>query len=285
MPKQNFIILIFLFPLIVYSQIEIDTTISIERLVNKTLISENSGFKIENINYTGARQSIGFFSNASTKIVKVEKGIILSTGNVYDAIGPNNSPNIGSKTIDATDLDLEKIAKEKTHDAVVLEFDFIPLMDSITFRFFFASEEYPEYTNRGINDIFGFFISNKELGINKNLAVLNDGKTPVSIDNINAIKNSEYYIANGQWDENNILKWKNNKDLGELVYTFQYDGFTKVMNVGEKVLPNQKYHIKFAIADVADRIFDSAIFLDAGSFRCVDSRESKKQQGKPFFNE
>lgn len=276
------ILLFFLMPLPGIAQLQIDTSFTIDWLVKKMLVGKNPNLAIENIRYSGAQQSIGYFNNSAIKILAVAKGLILSTGNVYDAEGPNNSPNIGTKTINNNDSDLEKITKEKTFDAAVLEFDFVPVLDSISFRFFFGSEEYPEYTNRGINDIFGIFISNKEMELNENLAIINGSQTPISIDNINATRNCEYYIDNGRWDENNILKWVNNKALGELALSFQFDGFTKVMSAGIKIIPGKKYHIKFAIADVADRIFDSAIFLEAGSFICV---ESSKPKAKPFFNE
>ena len=43
------------------------------------------------------------------------------------------------------DIDLSKIARNPTLDAVVLEFDFKTEYDSISFEYFFGSEEYPEY--------------------------------------------------------------------------------------------------------------------------------------------
>jgi len=49
------------------------------------------------------------------------------------------------------------------YDAAILEFDFLPLGDSIRFRYLFSSEEYtPLYacpSGGGFNDAFAFFIS------------------------------------------------------------------------------------------------------------------------------
>ncbi len=92
-------------------------------------------------------------------------GIIISTGNVFDAIGPNNIPNKSSETSNNSDDDLNTIVNANTFDAAVLEFDFNSFTDSISFNFFFASEEYPEYVNKNVNDIFGFFLINTDFRI------------------------------------------------------------------------------------------------------------------------
>lgn len=68
----------------------------------------------------------------------ISHGIILSTGNVFDAVGPNNSTNTSSKSLISSDADLSRLAKGKTFDAAILEFDFIPSNDSICFNFFFS---------------------------------------------------------------------------------------------------------------------------------------------------
>ena len=47
----------------------------------------------------------------------------------------------------------------------------------------------------------------------------------------------------------------------------QYDGFTVVLEAVAKVVPCSTYHIKIAIADAGDGVFDSAVFLEAGSFK------------------
>lgn len=72
---------------------------------------------------------------------------------------------------------------------------------------------------------------------------------------INHLSNKDYYISN---DYSNDLK---------LFKTWQYDGFTKVLTAKIKVIPNQKYHIKLAIADYGDPYYDSAIFIDAFGIR------------------
>jgi hypothetical protein len=60
----------------------------------------------------------------------------------------------------ASDANLDVLAAPSTtNDAVVLEFDFIPLSNTISFNYVFASEEYNEYACSDFNDVFAFFLT------------------------------------------------------------------------------------------------------------------------------
>ncbi len=269
-------LIVFLFFLYIktdYAQLIIDTSLTPNNLVKKVLIGSSSGLMVKNITYSGAKESIGFFNINLKHNSLIKKGIIISTGNVFNAIDPNTVPNKSSKSSNYGDNDLNNIVNTNTFDAAVLEFDFVSLTDSISFNFFFASEEYPEYVNKNVNDVFGFFIINDELSIKKNIALMQPDNIPVSIDNINSVKNSKYFIKNGIWDNNNIEKWEANMQQGELAYTFQYDGLTTLLHVGSNVIPNTYYRLKLAIADAGDSNYDSAIFLEAKSFKSSGSYE------------
>src|SRR5690606_15673266 len=93
--------------------------------------------------------------------------------------------------------DLTKLAKANTYDAVVLEFDFIPVSEWISFRYVFASEEYMEYVNRGFNDVFAFYLSGFEIKEPINLATVPGTREIVSVNSINHQKNANFYIDNG----------------------------------------------------------------------------------------
>ena len=43
-------------------------------------------------------------------------------------------------------------------------------------------------------------------------------------------------------------------------------GHTVAMTAEADVIPNELYHIKLIVADDADTLYDSAVFIDAGSF-------------------
>ncbi|MEO5572370.1 MAG: T9SS type A sorting domain-containing protein [Bacteroidia bacterium] len=51
-------------------------------------------------------------------------------------------------------------------------------------------------------------------------------------------------------------------------YTTAYDAMTTVLTaVAANIQPGQTYHLKLATSDVGDHIFDTGVFLEAGSFR------------------
>ncbi|MEO6303094.1 MAG: OmpA family protein [Bacteroidia bacterium] len=272
------------------AQLSIDTTMAVEEMVKTIFAAKGNDSKIENVSYKGHKKSLGIFECSMTYNKVIPKGIILSTGNVFDAIGPNNTPDKSSKSLNNTDVSLSAIAKGPSFDAAVLDFDFIPSNDSIAFNFFFASEEYPEFVSKNVNDIFGFFLSCEEPRARKNLAIL-EGHIPITVDNINSIVNKKYFIRNYLWEAENVQRWENNKQGEEMAKTFQFDGFTVVLHAGAKVVPGKKYHIKIAIADVGDRLYDSAIFLEGGSFKSMSSKTisfeqfAKKEFGDKVLND
>lgn len=92
--------------------------------------------------------------------------------------------------MNVADPDLAFIESQQRCVAV-LEFDFIPTGDSISFRFVFGSEEYPEYVCSQYNDVFGFFLSGP--GIDGsftnnaiNLGVLPNSTVPIAINTVNS---------------------------------------------------------------------------------------------------
>jgi len=268
------IILLF-FPLIGFCQLTLNRPSSPTQLVRTALISEGSNIVISNVKFTGNPGSVARFYNESNRAL-LQKGIVLTTGYIPDIKGPNNSPNTGGPMLKPGDRDLSRIARSPTLDAVVLEFDFNTPYDSIAFEYFFGSEEYPEYVNQGLNDVFAFLLKKVDGGTYKNLAQLPDGKGPISVDNVNAYKNKEYFITNPPFNGREVLDWEQDKDLGEISLTYQFDGLTKVLVACSKIEPNQTYHLKIAIADAGDELYDSGVFLKAGSFKPYSSVESIK---------
>lgn len=214
--------------------------------------------KIGDLKYTIKNGVVKLFKQNKASDLSIAKGLFLTTGLPIGAIGPNNSPSISSVNSMALTPDMQLgllVAKgSNLFDLAVVEFDIRIDADSLIFQYAFASEEYPEFLE--FNDVFGLFITGTGLNNNAkdttyNLATLPDGKTPISVSSINHLVNTPHYIPN-DWST----------DL-KLFKTWQYDGFTKVQTARIKVKPNQKYHVKFAIADYADPYFDSAIFIDA----------------------
>ncbi len=219
---------------------------NVEDLVQNVLIS--GCVEASNVSFIGHPESIGLFTNGNPGL-DFNSGIILSSGSVLAAAGPNNSPATCTNLETPGDSLLSFLISRATFDAAILEFDFVPANDFISFQYAFGSEEYEEYVGNVFNDIFTFHISGgPENYINKNIALIPGTNTPVSINNVNQTQNTQYYY---------------NNDNGEHI---QYDGMTHTLTAVADVTPCETYHIRLSIADAADPIFDSGVFLKAGSF-------------------
>jgi hypothetical protein len=216
------------------------------------------GIEIANVSYTGVNESAGTFSGG-TDIIGFDGGVVLSSGYISYLVGPNSADNKTTVLGLPGDTDLDGLAGSMTWDAVVLEFDFKPAGRTLTFDYVFGSEEYNEYANSSFNDVFGFFLN--EINIEKtNIALLPDGVTPVSINNVNG--GNPYGT-----DPQNPFYYRNNdlQDGGGAIDT-ELDGLTTVLSVNADVIPGEWYRIKIGIADTGDPVMDSAVFIKAGSF-------------------
>jgi gliding motility-associated-like protein len=248
-------VLLFVNPLVIFSQLTVSIGTPVNTLVQNVLVGP--GVTITNVTYSGHPNAIGHFQTGLNPTnLGLTEGIIMSTGIV------NSSPPIGSPVIGFVsnanntpgDALLGSLVSGTTYDAAILEFDFVPLSDTIKFRYVFASEEYPEFVGSSYNDVFGFFISGlNPLGgfyTNYNIARIPGTTLPVSINNVNSGSYSQYYINN----------------QGMSGQTIVFDGFTTVLTAWAVVIPCVNYHLKIAIADVGDGVYDSAVFLEANSF-------------------
>ncbi len=229
------------------AQLVISGGLTGQQLVQNVLIG--SGITVNNVVMTCDTTAIGVFNGTASNL-GLAYGIVMTSGDKTETIGPNNSSGAGLDNGTPGDADLNTIASATTFNACVLEFDFIPISNTMAVRYVFGSEEYLEYVNSGYNDVFAFFISGPGITGKKNIALIPGTSTPVSIDNVNNVANAAYYFDN-----------ENPPGV-----SVQYDGFTKVLTATQTVQACQTYHIKLAVADAGDGILDSGVFLEAGSF-------------------
>lgn len=247
------------------AQIIVQNTQSPASLVQNVLMG--NGVVASNITYNGSavnaqmpQGNVTFFNNNGGAF-PISTGVLLTSGNGSAAVGPNNSGSF-SNNFPATptvsgDPDLNDISSANPTNGAILEFDFIPSGDTISFRYIFGSEEYPEFVNAGFNDAFGFFLSGPGISGpysngSMNIALVPGTATPVTIDNVSPSTNSAYYVNN----------------LNGLAYgvSIQYDGTTVVLTANASVQCGQTYHIKLAICNISDTGWDSGVFLEADSF-------------------
>ena len=245
-----------------------DDSFTEESLVRDIFV-KGSCDNVANIKAIGNSEGIGYFENGS-EIIGLERGIILSTGHIKGAEGPNSDTRkSGNFNDNSGDKDLKLLVTDRVFDAAGIEFDFIPLDSFVAFRYVFASEEYCEFVGREFNDAFGFFVSGP--GINgdfsnqsKNVALIPGTEDFVAINSVNHKTNEEFYISNITSNDASScgVEFTEHPNL-QLI---EYDGYTAVLEATLKLIPCETYHIRFVVADVGDNFYDSAVFLEAGSF-------------------
>jgi gliding motility-associated-like protein len=244
---------------------------AVQDLVQNVLLGQ--GVTATNITFRGNVTQFGSFNGANSNI-GLNRGVILATGGITVALGPNNQggasvPTGGSQDGDPDLAIVAGTTQGQIRDVAIIEFDFVPVGDTISFKYVFGSEEYPEYVCSNFNDAFAFFLSGPgfngpySLGA-ENIALIPGTAIPVAINTVNpgvsgqfgtpggcppgGLANAQFYVnnANGQ--------------------TVQFDGFTRPLVAKAAVQCGETYHIKIAIADVFDGNFDSGVFLEAESF-------------------
>lgn len=246
-------------------------------LVQNVLLG--SGVTVSNISYNGSNVAIGSFDGTNCN-VGLASGIVMTTGTVQNTgDGPHGPNNNGQSGIDngtpGFGLLANLIGGTPTYNAAILEFDFVPYSDTVSFNYVFGSEEYPEYVGSQFNDVFAFFISGPGISGLQNIAKLPNG-TAVAINNVNAGANSAYFVNNG---DGTSAPQNSSPNF------IQYDGFTKVLTASSEVQCGQTYHLVIAIADVGDGILDSGIFLEANSLSSNTPVTLSHQLSQNVFND
>ena len=256
-----------------YSQIQVDNSAPFNTaisLVDNILLG--GGVSSTNHSFMGDAIQIGFFNALNTNL-NMDSGIVMSTGDI-NALDPNFSGFINIPFNNVSEPDLLNVANSVpgligqsfsvsgVFDVALLEFDFIPNSDSLSFNYIFGSNEYLTWVNSQYNDVFGFFISGPGItgpysapagfpngSINIATVPNSNPPLPITISSVNNIINSNYYINN-----TNVFQ------------TLSCNGFTQKFQANVVVQCGENYHIRLAIADGSDTSLDSWVFLEAGSF-------------------
>jgi hypothetical protein len=194
------------------------------------LLGDTTGLSNFSVNATGNAAAFGLFSDDPFGL---KNGIVLSTGNVTDVVGPNNASNTsGDGTLAQLDI----------------SFDAGASVEKLFFQYVFGSEEFLEYGGSQYNDSFELLLN----GVN--LAKLNDGKT-VTINNLVPDPAGPYnpdYINNPAGSPGTEL-----------------DGYTKTLTFEGLLNKNAKNTLSIKIQDVGDSSFDSAVFIKGNSVGVV----------------
>lgn len=227
------------------AQLFVDTSIDVEEMMMDFFHDPAGDISISNITYTNdGNETIGFFDGSASNI-GLNAGILLATGNITNAIGPNDNTSAGDAFLEVGDPDLDDLLEEEefTTDAAVIEFDLVSLSSSVEFQYVFGSEEYIEHVDSPFGDLFALIVTGPGIPDPQNIALIPGTTNHVSINQVNNVSNAAYFIDN---------------DGGT---TIQYDGFTTVLTASLDVIPLETYHIKLVIADVGDSLLDSGLFM------------------------
>ncbi|MEM6724298.1 MAG: choice-of-anchor L domain-containing protein [Bacteroidota bacterium] len=225
----------------------IDTSYTADQMVMDFF--DQGCVSISNVTFNGAQEQLAFFQGAGTSL-NLNAGIFLSTGNVFDAIGPNDSGATSTSFSLPGDAYIDNAVGLPSVDAAVLEFDLTSTDPDLDFEYIFASEEYPEFVGSSFNDAFAFLIDDQ--GTVSNIAMVPASSTIVAINTVNQNINTQYYVDN----------------TGDL--DVEFDGRTTTLPAGFTANNSQTYHVKIVVADVSDGVFDSGVFIGIQSL-CGDS--------------
>ncbi|NQV02580.1 MAG: hypothetical protein HQ542_08045, partial [Bacteroidia bacterium] len=250
------------------------------QLVQEWLIGEN--VIVSDVTYNGSSavissNDIGSFTTAGTAALELglDSGIIMTSGQAAFAVGPNNACGQTGSNGGPNDPDLDILAGGNTHDRAVLEFDFVPMYDTLQFRYVFSSEEFYHYCASSYNDCFGFFLSGPGISgpfsnNSVNIALMPGSTEYVTINNLCNDSTSNWCNAPLVCIPINPCPSCSNctNPLGNGL-NIQYNGLTYIFTAWHIVQPCSTYHIKLAIADVADFSLDSGVFLEKNSFNAT----------------
>lgn len=228
-------------------------------LLDGGLCSSTSNFQLVDnpeSQFPDANRSWGFFKRG-TSTFPFERGIVLTSGFAINTQGPDSGiTSDGDQFVWTGDADANVLVGGSTssYNVTIFEFDFVPQGNEISFNYIFASEEYPDFAcNSSYNDVFGFIISGPGIendpGLSgKNIALLPNGEY-VTINNVNdqGCGDDTYYVA------------------GPFT-AIEHGGRTIPLTAFSEVTPGETYHIRLLVADAGDDQYDSAVFLEAGSF-------------------
>ncbi|MCR5861341.1 T9SS type A sorting domain-containing protein [Flavobacterium sp. J372] len=246
-----------------------DATITPAQVI-ETLTGNSPCVSVSNITYSGGSTygqpaSIGTFNRNNTSF-PLASGIILSTGAVAAAPGPNSTVQSSNPGWPG-DAELQLLGGvSQLNDATKLEFDFIPQIDHMSFDYIFASEEYEGTYACNFGDVFAFILTDMVTGEKTNLAVVPGTNTRVSVLTIRDMQ----YFSPAACPSVNPQYFGNFYGALPFAAPVNFNGMTVPLTAQSTVIPGRQYHIKLVIANALDHTYNSAVFLKAGSFNIGD---------------
>lgn len=216
-------------------------------------------------------QANGTFRSVSTPIA-LDSGIILSTGR--SALTAGTEPGATSTSFaGAGDADFTSALLGTTsvsRDGCALIINFVPKGDTVRFNYQFGSEEYINSTCGPYNDAFAFWISGPGISSSLpgvNMALVPGTTIPITVNSVNSgtpCGTCSISTCNAMGSGSPFTSFYINNSGGTAV---SYRGYTRVLQAKHWVIPCDTYRIKMAIVDAANYLYDSGVFIEAGSLK------------------
>ncbi|MBL4712052.1 MAG: choice-of-anchor L domain-containing protein [Gammaproteobacteria bacterium] len=258
----------------------------------ETVLS-GSGVTISNLTITpiagcNVNQGVGLFTNGTSAVgpgpvLGEPTGVIVANNaftNAANALNTsNNVAGVSNLLCSGTASDADMVAIEAgtvAGEYAAIEFDVVPQSTTLAIPFQFGSDEFPEYVCSNFGDLVGIFVSGPGIvgpfsgGLNAenfaktiggDLSSINWVNTGVvgqngNIGSCGSLANAAFYTdnSNGNLTGGNATVATTNANL-------ELDGFTNTLFQPITVVAGQTYHVKIAVADSADRFFDSTAFI------------------------
>jgi hypothetical protein len=205
-------------------------TALITALLGDTTGLDTSSFSVQTI---GNAQAFGTFQQDP---VGLASGVVVSTGKVIDIPGVNKCYRT------CTDVSTDFPVGGTASDTNQLRIDFAATTaNTLYFQYVFGSEELPEWVGSSFNDTFSLILNGQSLAKLSNGAVVN----------ITNLANSTDLILNPP-------------GTGAANQETKLDGYSKPLLFAGALRPGTNTLI-VTIGDVGDGIYDSAVFLKAGT--------------------
>jgi gliding motility-associated-like protein len=251
--------------LILGQNITVDAqTYSPQELIENILIDSDCITNVNVVNFVGGNfsdgnSSFGYFEGNNSGF-PFERGIVLSTGRLSNVPGPNDNLSDDDAPGWIGDDELEfYLDEDRTFNATIIEFEFEAIASQISFRYLFASEEYQENNTNTcrFSDLFAFLIRPINDQLYTNIAVVPGTGIPIKVTNVlpeilgGCPAQNEFYFDT----------------FNGVNAPINYNGQTKVLTATADIIPNETYRVKLVIADHINFRFDSAVFLEGGSFQ------------------
>ena len=279
--KRILLLLVLLSPLVLSAQ---NITVNSAQGQNITTFVEQhlkgNGVYITNVKFNNVQGNITFpqigtFNSNGFPHLQMDQGVVLTTGNVSLAPGPNNNGGAtAAVTSHYTDpmTQMAALVSNPLTSCATIDFDFVSISPFVTLNYCFGSEEYDEYVWSSFNDVFAFFVTGPDptspthQSMTKNIAIIPhtisaahpngiavaintvNGKTEAENPSAGHYHYSEFYVHN------------------DFPTGVQYDAFTQKLSANATLLPCEQYHMHISICNVSDKNLDSGVFLEESSF-------------------